>query len=53
MEIFVFFEMGKKQGNKKRVVYLRRGSGIPSGAPPSREHTHSYKNLPYNQTLIV
>jgi hypothetical protein len=53
MEIFLFYETGKKPGNKKRVVYVRRdsrthvfswGSGTPLDsrpqfAPPSREHT--------------
>jgi len=31
MEIFLFYEMGKKQGNKKSVVYVRGGS-----------HTHAF-----------
>jgi hypothetical protein len=26
MEIFLFYKMGKKQGNTKRVVYVREGS---------------------------
>jgi hypothetical protein len=28
MEIFLFYKVGKKQGNKKKVVYVRRGSNI-------------------------
>jgi hypothetical protein len=31
MEIFLFFEMGKRQGNKNRVVYITGGS-----------HTHAF-----------
>jgi len=26
MEIFILYEIGKKRGNKKRVVYARGGS---------------------------
>jgi hypothetical protein len=26
LEIFLFYKMGKKRGNKKRVVYVRGGS---------------------------
>jgi hypothetical protein len=53
MEIFLFYEMRKKGGNKKRVVYTRGGSctlhffkvwehtlGLSlSSAPPSGEST--------------
>ncbi len=50
MEIFLFYERGKKQGNQKRVVYVigasytRKfswGLGTPLDALPSGEHTHS------------
>jgi hypothetical protein len=45
MEIFLFYEIGKKWGNEKRVVYLRGGTcpsrwtlkcgGLPSQGPSS------------------
>jgi hypothetical protein len=48
MEIFLFYEMGKKCGNKKRFVYGRGGS---FGCPPWRR-MHSYTNLPYYNFLL-
>jgi hypothetical protein len=53
MEIFLFYEIGKKRGNKKRVflhkgrfsylcVLPRFGNTLglaPLGAPPSEKHT--------------
>jgi len=60
MEIFGFYEMRKKGGNKKRVVYVK---GVPilvrssevwehprahTLECPSLRRTHSYGNLPYN-----
>jgi hypothetical protein len=59
--IFLSYETGKKQGNKKRVV-LMQGEEVPvlvhypkvwehpSGAPGTlRRRTHPSRNLPYNK----
>ncbi len=63
MEIFLFYEMGKKQGNKNRVVYIRGGSRTHvfswgqehtwahALGCPSLRRTHSYENLPSNIIL--
>ncbi len=62
-KIFLFYEMGKKQGNKNRVVYIRGGSHThvfswgqehtwaQALGCTSLRRTHSYKNLPYNIIL--
>jgi hypothetical protein len=50
IEVFLFYKMGKKQGNNKKSclrkgeVLLRFGNALgrlimPSGAPPTEEHT--------------
>ncbi len=61
-EIFLFYEMGMKQGNKNRVVYIRGGScthvfswgqehsWAHALGCPSLRRTHSY-DLPYNIIL--
>jgi hypothetical protein len=63
MEIFLFYKMGKKWGNKnKRVVYLKerfpsyswvlvRLLGNDLGCP-SLTRTNLYKNLPYNKKKL-
>jgi hypothetical protein len=56
MEIFLIYKMGKKQGNRNRVVYIRggshtwafsRGSGTSSGSHP-QENALVWE-LPYNK----
>jgi hypothetical protein len=62
MEIFLFYKMRKKRGNKnKRVVYLKesfpyswillRLFGNDLGCP-SLTRTNLYKNLPYNKKKL-
>jgi hypothetical protein len=64
MEIFIFYKMRKKGGNKKRVVYTRGGEVFvvmhsaevwehpwaqALKCPSLRRRMHSYRNLPYNK----
>ncbi len=58
-EICLFYKMGKKWGNKKRVVYLRGGSstctfswGLGTTWAALLWRTHLYRNLPYNAIHI-